>query len=96
MQPPTPGARQPALSTREIEVLLAWLTCDSKQQAARRLFLSPSTINTHVARIRNKYRRAGRPAASKTALLIRALQDDICTIDQMLPTHEIEDRDATE
>ena len=75
--------RRPSLSKREIEVLILWLASDSKQQAAQRLFLGESTVHTHVARIRDKYRVAGRPAPTKIALLIRAIEDRICTLEEI-------------
>ena len=75
--PVTPAARKPALSPREIEVLLAWLEADSKEGAAERLFIAASTVSTHLARIRAKYAAVGRPAPTKTHLLARALQDGI-------------------
>lgn len=71
----------PLLSKREIEVLLAWFAADSKASAAADLFISVGTINTHISRIRYKYASAGRPAASKTALFARAVQDRITAID---------------
>ncbi|MFC9982877.1 helix-turn-helix transcriptional regulator [Gordonia sp. NPDC127522] len=74
---------RPALSKREIEVLIVWLACDSKQQAARRLFVSESTVHTHITRIRDKYRVVGRPAPTKIALLLRSIEDDICTLEEI-------------
>lgn len=72
--------RRPDLSAREIEVLLAWLRAESKEQAASELFISASTIATHVARIRVKYAAVGRPAPSKSALFARAIQDGYTTL----------------
>ncbi|GAC47216.1 response regulator transcription factor [Gordonia aichiensis] len=63
------------LSAREIEVLVAWLHSESKEQAARRLFLGTTTVSTHISRIRAKYNAVGRPAPSKAALFVRAIQD---------------------
>lgn len=76
-----PPVRRPALSAREIEVLLAWLACDSKEVAAERLFIAASTVSTHLARIRAKYSEVGRPAPTKTHLLARALQDGITDLE---------------
>ncbi|WP_236581610.1 LuxR C-terminal-related transcriptional regulator [Rhodococcus sp. T7] len=73
----------PKLSARETEVLLGWLKCDSKEVLATQLFLSLGTVNTHLARIREKYSAKGRPAPSKSALLARALQDGLITIDDL-------------
>lgn len=72
---------RPDLSAREIEVLLAWLATESKEGAAERLFISASTVSTHISRIRAKYAAVGRSAPTKTHLLARALQDGITTID---------------
>jgi DNA-binding CsgD family transcriptional regulator len=74
---------RPSLSAREIEVLRAWLLCDSKDVAARTLFISSATVNTHIARIRDKYDAVGRSAASKTSLLARALQDGLITVEEL-------------
>lgn len=64
-----------ALSEREIEVLLAWFASDSKDGAARKLFISPATVATHIARVRAKYTVTGRAARTKTALFARFLED---------------------
>lgn len=71
----------PRLSTREVEVLLAWFASDSKDEAAARLFISSSTVNTHLTRIRAKYAAAGRPAKSKASLFARAVQDGHTDLD---------------
>ena len=55
------GRPVPALSNREIEVLLAWILSDTKGDVCRRLFIAPGTVNTRIGRIREKYGRAGRP-----------------------------------
>ncbi len=64
-----------ALSEREIEVMLAWFSADSKDGAARQLFISPATVATHIARVRAKYTVTGRTARTKTALFARFLED---------------------
>jgi DNA-binding CsgD family transcriptional regulator len=76
-------ARVPTLSAREVEVLRTWFVCDSKEAAAKILFITAATVNTHVTRIREKYDAVGRSAASKTALLARALQDGIISIEEL-------------
>lgn len=76
------GPAAPALSHREVDVLLEWLRSDSKAVAAQNLFISVGTLNTHLARVRAKYVRAGRPASTKAALVVRALQDGLTTLDQ--------------
>ncbi|WP_431972352.1 LuxR C-terminal-related transcriptional regulator [Nocardia sp. bgisy134] len=76
-------SRRPALSGREIEVLLAWLASDSKVEVGQRLYISPGTVNTHLSRIRDKYAAVGRPAPTKAALVVRALQDALIGIDDL-------------
>ncbi|UFS93087.1 response regulator transcription factor [Nocardia huaxiensis] len=73
----------PTLSPRELQVLLAWILCDSKSEVCHQLFISPGTVNTHIARIRDKYHHVGRPAPTKAALLARALQDGYLTLDEL-------------
>ncbi|MFF0488034.1 helix-turn-helix transcriptional regulator [Nocardia sp. NPDC004068] len=73
----------PMLSSREVEVLLAWILSDTKSDVCRRLYISPGTVNTHITRIREKYSRAGRPASTKAALLARALQDGYIGLDEI-------------
>jgi DNA-binding CsgD family transcriptional regulator len=46
------------------------------------LFITASTVNTHVNRIRAKYSASGRPANTKAVLLARALQDGYVTLDE--------------
>ncbi|UEA58105.1 LuxR family transcriptional regulator [Gordonia otitidis] len=75
------ASRRPVLSRREVEVLLTWLRAESKEDAAAELFISASTVSTHLARIRTKYTAAGRPAPTKTHLLARALQDGYTSLD---------------
>ncbi|UYP19760.1 LuxR C-terminal-related transcriptional regulator [Rhodococcus sp. Z13] len=76
-------AQKPALSAREIEILRAWLLSESKSEAAARLYVTAATVSTHIARIRSKYARVGRNATTKTALLARALQDGVISIDEL-------------
>ncbi|MFI6165477.1 LuxR C-terminal-related transcriptional regulator [Nocardia sp. NPDC051052] len=75
--------RRPELSKREVEVLVSWLRCDTKSQVCRRLFVAIGTVNTHLARVRRKYAEVGRPATTKAALLARAIQDGLITLDEI-------------
>ncbi|WP_237341959.1 LuxR C-terminal-related transcriptional regulator [Williamsia soli] len=78
-----PQATRPTLSEREVEVLRTWLICDTKEEAGRALFIGAATVSTHIARVRGKYDAAGRPANTKAALLARALQDGLITVDEL-------------
>ncbi|MFE3289500.1 response regulator transcription factor [Rhodococcus sp. NPDC059234] len=75
--------RKPSLSPREVEVLLRWLRCDSKNTVAADLFLSIGTVNTHLSRIRAKYSQVGRSAPTKAALVARAVQDGLISLDEL-------------
>ena len=78
--------RRPRLSPREQEVLLHWFRTESKELVGAALFITPATVNTHLARIRTKYAAVGRPATTKAALIARALQDGIVTLHELDPT----------
>lgn len=73
----------PNLSPREVEVLIAWLQSDSKTAVASTMYLSVGTVNTHLSRIRAKYAQVGRHAPTKAALVARALQDGLISIDEL-------------
>ena len=76
-------AERPVLSPREQEVLMHWFRTESKQLVATALYITPATVNTHLARVRTKYAAAGRPANTKAALIARALQDGLVTLDDL-------------
>ncbi|MFI7000843.1 LuxR C-terminal-related transcriptional regulator [Nocardia sp. NPDC050175] len=78
-----PSWRDPHLSAREREVLVAWVKCDSKTLVGKQLYLSIGTVNTHITRIRGKYAAAGRPANTKAALVARVLQDGLIMLDEL-------------
>ena len=80
-----PTAVRPTLSEREIEVLVHWLRTESKASVGRTLYISASTVSTHLQRIRDKYAAVGRPASSKVALAIRAIQDELVDVEQLEP-----------
>ena len=75
--------RVPLLSEREKEVLVAYVTLPTTRDVARTLHVEPCTVSTHLARIRGKYARVGRPVSSKTWTVIRALQDGFVTLDEL-------------
>ena len=65
----------PKLSQREIEVVVTWLSSGSKRDAGQALGVSEDTVRTHIARVRDKYLAAGRPAGTKSDLMVRLMQD---------------------
>jgi DNA-binding NarL/FixJ family response regulator len=76
-------SRRPKLALREKEVLVAWFRTDSKDEAARQLSIAPTTVSTTLQRIRAKYAAVGRPATTKAALVVRAIQDGIIGLEEL-------------
>ena len=77
------SAHRPALSAREVEVLVEWFQSESKDFVAQRLGISLSTVNTHLEHIRIKYAMIGREAPTKAALVARAIQDGLVQLDDL-------------
>lgn len=71
------------LSEREKEVLIAWFQTESKDAVGERLFIAPTTVRTHLQRARAKYASIGRPAPTKSALLARAIEDGILSLQDL-------------
>jgi DNA-binding NarL/FixJ family response regulator len=74
---------RPSLPAREKEVLIAWFQAESKDLVAEKLHIAPSTVRTHLQRVRAKYAAVGRPATTKAALVARAIQDGIINLDDL-------------
>ncbi|WP_328354397.1 response regulator transcription factor [Mycobacterium sp. NBC_00419] len=74
---------RPALTDREKEVLLAWFRTESKDLVGQQLFIAPGSVKTYLQRVRAKYAAVGRPAPTKAALVARAVQDGIISIDEL-------------
>ncbi|WP_307875124.1 response regulator transcription factor [Frankia nepalensis] len=68
---------RPQLSTQEREVLRLYSTGLPVKVVAKRMDLSPETAKEYIARVRRKYRDAGRDARSKIDLRLRAVEDGI-------------------
>lgn len=71
------------LTDREKQVLIAWFQTESKDLVAKRLFIAPTTVRTHLQRARAKYASVGRPASTKSALLARAIEDGILSLNDL-------------
>ena len=71
------------LAPREKEVLIAWFRTESKDVVARQLQIAPTTVRTHLQRVRAKYAAVGRTATKKAALVARAIQDGIVSVDDI-------------
>lgn len=65
------------LTPVEADVLAHYATGEKSETVARKLDLSPHSVNTYVARIREKYRSVGRPATSRVDLFRRAAEDGL-------------------
>jgi DNA-binding NarL/FixJ family response regulator len=74
---------RPRLSQREREVLIAWFQTENKDEVGKRLYIEPSTVRTHLQRVRAKYAAVGRRAPTKSALIVRAIQDGILSINDL-------------
>jgi DNA-binding CsgD family transcriptional regulator len=61
-------SRSPALSRREVEVLLLITRGMSTQEVAQRLFLSPKTVDHHIQHIYTKIGVSSRAAAAMWAM----------------------------
>lgn len=77
------GKARPQLSRRERQVLIAWFQTDNKNAVAEQLYIEPTTVATHLQRVRAKYSAVGRPAPTKAALVARAIQYDILNVNDL-------------
>jgi DNA-binding NarL/FixJ family response regulator len=68
------------LSDREKEVLVAWFQTESKELVGKQLHIAPTTVRTHLQRVRAKYASVGREAPTKSALLARAIEDGLLSL----------------
>ncbi len=71
------------LTEREKQVLVAWFQTESKELVAKRLYIAPTTVRTHLQRARAKYAAVGRRAPTKSALLARAVEDGILSLNDL-------------
>ncbi|TCO62468.1 response regulator transcription factor [Actinocrispum wychmicini] len=76
-------ANRPKLTPRQVDVLLEWFHCESKEMVAQKLGLTVSTVNGYLDRVRVKYANVGREAPTKAALVARAIQDGIVSVDEL-------------
>ncbi|MGK2882400.1 MAG: LuxR C-terminal-related transcriptional regulator [Mycobacterium sp.] len=74
---------RPSLAPREQQVLMAWFQTESKELVAAKLSIAPTTVRTHLQRVRAKYAAVGRPAPTKSALMARAIQDGILVVNDL-------------
>lgn len=75
------GDAAPRLSEQERTALLLWFQSSSKGSVARRMDVSPHTVDMYIRRARRKYAELGRPAFTKAELLARAIEDSLVVPD---------------
>ena len=73
MRPPPPPSPLSNLSAREREILALVATGATNQQIAAALFISPSTVGSHLDRIRDKTGCRRRPELTRLAVRLRLL-----------------------
>lgn len=78
--------QRPHLAPQERTALLLWFQSRSKAAVAERMGIRETTVKQYIDRARVKYGQVGRHAASKAALLARAIEDGLIRPD------DIEDR----
>jgi two-component system, NarL family, nitrate/nitrite response regulator NarL len=66
---------RPHLSPRELQVLIAFGEGKTQDAIARRLGIAPSTVQTHLERVRTKYLKAGRPIENRGHYSDRVRED---------------------
>ncbi|WP_433257233.1 sigma factor-like helix-turn-helix DNA-binding protein [Streptosporangium sp. CA-135522] len=71
------GVDRPLLSPQERAVLLAYASGMTLAAAARSTGVQPGTAKNYLERVKEKYRRAGRPAYTKIDLATRAREDGL-------------------
>ena len=76
---------RPSLSEQERQALLLWFQGMSKASVARRMSISENTVRQYISRARAKYAATGRTAPSKDALLARAIEDGVITLEEIMP-----------
>nr|WP_218618109.1 LuxR C-terminal-related transcriptional regulator [Cryptosporangium aurantiacum] len=71
------GIDAPRLSEQERTALLWWFQSMSKTSVARRMGISPHTVDMYIRRARIKYADVGRPCPTKADMLMRAVEDGL-------------------
>ncbi|MET7280802.1 response regulator [Kribbella sp. NPDC005582] len=74
---------RPKLAPQERTALLLWFQCRSKAAVAERMGIRETTAKQYIDRARVKYGQQGRHAASKAALLARAIEDGLIRADEI-------------
>ena len=75
-------ASDPGLSPRELETLAMYAEGALLADIGRQLYVGESTVRTYLARVREKYEAAGRPARTRLELRREAIREGL--IDEVL------------
>ena len=75
--------KRPKLSTKETQTLLLWLQLGSKAEVARVMYVTEKTVDEYIRRVRTKYAYVGRKASTKADLAIRAVKDELITLEEL-------------
>jgi DNA-binding NarL/FixJ family response regulator len=67
----------PSLAPREAEALKMYASGLPMKSVARRMGISPETVKDYLMRVRRRYDEVGRPAATKSELYVRAVEDGL-------------------
>lgn len=70
---------RPVLSPQERAILLAYASGMTLTAAARSAGVQPGTAKNYLQRVKDKYRKAGRPAYTKLELAARVREDGLAT-----------------
>lgn len=65
----------PEIPPREAEALRLYASGLPMKSVARRMDVSPETVKAHLKQVKRRYEEVGRPAATKTELYFRAIED---------------------
>ena|SRR5215469_12803264 len=74
---PLDRAGRPHLAPQELAVLLAYTSGMTLAAAARHIGVRPTTAKLYLERVKEKYRRAGRPTYTKLDLAARVREDGL-------------------
>jgi DNA-binding NarL/FixJ family response regulator len=75
--------QRPRLAPQERTALLLWFQSRSKAAVAERMGIGETTVKQYIDRARVKYGQLGRHAASKSALMARAIEDGLVRADEI-------------
>jgi DNA-binding NarL/FixJ family response regulator len=75
----------PSLAPREAEALKMYASGLPMKSVARRMGISPETVKDYLMRVRRRYDEVGRPAATKSELYVRAVEDGLVDPPVKLP-----------